>query len=143
MKLVVDTNVLFTFFWKNSVFKNISEKAVELYSPEYALEEINRYESEIRDKTSISREEFKKLKQKVALTVDFIPLETYAASFRETLSLAREYSNKECEEIIKDIDFFALALYLHIPLWSNDALLKKQSKILVFTTREIIDLFDK
>jgi len=43
MRLVVDSNVLFTFFWKNFVFRNILDKSVELFSPEYALEEINKY----------------------------------------------------------------------------------------------------
>ena len=54
MKLVVDSNVLFTFFWKGSVFKNFLDTPIQLFSPEYALEEINKYSLEIMKKTSLS-----------------------------------------------------------------------------------------
>ena len=37
-----------------------------------------------------------------------------------------------------DIDFFALALKLDCPIWSNDKLLKKQARIKVFSTADLI-----
>ena len=69
MRLVIDSNVLFTFFWKGSVFKKISIKQdLELFSPEFALEEINKYSAEIMRKAKLSREEFRKLKEELAFT---------------------------------------------------------------------------
>jgi len=48
IRLVVDSNSLFTFFWKNSVFNELcNQNLLELYSPEYSLEEIKKYSSEI------------------------------------------------------------------------------------------------
>mgnify|MGYP001595203714 CR=1 FL=1 len=42
MKFVVDTNILFTFLWKDSFTKGILlDQELEFFAPEYALEEIN------------------------------------------------------------------------------------------------------
>ena len=142
MRLVVDSNVLFTFFWKDSVFRSFLDKPVQLFSPEYALEEINKYSLEIMKKTSVSKEQFKKLKQELALKVEFISLEKYSTLFHKVLSIASKFSKHEYEPFVKDIDFFALAVKIHCSIWSNDKLFKKQSEVLVFTTREIIELFD-
>ena len=142
MKFVVDSNVLFTFFWKNSVLHNILKQPIELFAPQYALEEINRYADELMKKTSLTKEEFKKTIQKLAHTVDFIPVEEYASSFLNVKSLKSKLSTQNYQEIIKDIDFLSLAIYLQCPLWSNDNLLKKQSIVSVLTTKEIVDLLD-
>jgi len=142
MRFVVDSNVLFTFFWKGSVFKNVLDTPLQLFSPEYALEEINKYSLEIMKKTSISKEQFKKLKTELAMKVEFMPLEDYAPLFHKILSIASKFSKHEYDEFVKDIDFFALALLLNCPIWSNDKLLKKQSKVLVFNTKEIIELLE-
>ena len=88
MKLVVDSNVLFTFFWKASVFKNFLDTPIQLFSPEYALEEIDRYSLEIMKKTSLSKERFKKLKQELALKIEFISLKEYSPLFHKTLTIA-------------------------------------------------------
>ena len=142
MKLVVDSNVLFTFFWKDSVFKNFVDTPVQLFSPEYALEEINKYSLELMKKTSLSKERFKKLKQELALKVEFISLEEYSPLFHKALTIVSKSPKNEYEEFVKDIDFFALALMLSYPIWSNDKLLKKQSKVIIFNTKEIIELLD-
>ena len=56
--------------------------------------------------------------------------------------MAEQLTKKEYTEFVKDIDFFALAVKIGCPIWSNDKLFKKQSEVLVFTTIEIIELFD-
>lgn len=35
--------------------------------------------------------------------------------------------------------YFALALKLNIPIWSNDKELKKQKRVKVYTTEELIE----
>ena len=50
---------------------------------------------------------------------------------------------KAAEEISPDkadSDFIALSLKYNCPLWSNDAILKKQDKIAVISTKELIEL---
>jgi len=132
MELVVDTNVLMTFFWKNSFTKRIFfDERFEFFSPEYSLEEINSYESEILKKAKISLNEFKRLRRELAIYIEFIPVEEY----REFLKKAARLPDK------KDIDFFALALKLKMPIWSNDRHLKEQSMVPVFTTEELVELY--
>jgi predicted nucleic acid-binding protein len=57
-----------------------------------------------------------------------------------------EEYQKEMQEIIKsipdkkDVEYLALALKEKVPLWSNDKELKKQSYVMVLSTREILEL---
>lgn len=141
MKLVVDSNVLFTFFWKNSIFHEIQNTIVmELYSPEYALEEINKYSSDIIKKANISKKEFKNLKTKLISKVTFMPLGDYSGFIKKIEDMIKGSSEDEKNEILKDIDFITLAYKLNLPIWSNDKLLKKQQIIEIFSTEEIIKL---
>jgi predicted nucleic acid-binding protein len=56
MEFIVDGNVLFTFFWKRSVTRKLFlEPDLELYSPEFALEEINKYQEDIIRKTNLTK----------------------------------------------------------------------------------------
>ncbi len=138
MRFVVDSNVLFTFFWKKSVFREICEKQQKLLSPEYALEEINKHSKEIMKKANLSKQEFKKLKAELAVKIIFIPQKEYARSLKK----ARSILSEEHEEIMEDIDFFALAIEFNCPIWSNDKLLKKQKEIPVFDTADIIEIIE-
>ena len=132
MRLVIDTNILFTYFWKNSFTKKLILKSdLELFAPEYALEEIKYHMQEILNKTKISKQEFIKLREELALIVKFIPPEDYSNLFKDVMKSIPDS---------KDIDFLALALKLSCPIWSNDPDLKKQDKIKIFTTKEIIQL---
>lgn len=143
MKLVVDSNVLFTFFWKNSIFNALSIKQeLELFSPVFALKEIDKYSSEISKKTKLSQSVFKDLRKALMERVGFIPLEAYSSILKQAPNIIKNLSKEEYEELINDIDFLALALKLNCPIWSNDKLFKKQSKITVFSTEEIILLFE-
>lgn len=131
MELVVDTNILYTYFWENSFARRfLMRMSLELYSPEFSLEEINAHESDILTKTGLSKEEFSKLKGDLAIAVGFIPIEEYKNFLESALKVSPD-SN--------DIDFFALAIKLKLPLWSNEALLKKQNKVEVFSTLDLLD----
>lgn len=64
MKLVVDTNILFTFFWKDAVAMQLFIfQDLELYAPAFALEEIEKYNLEIKKRANISDKGFKKLRK--------------------------------------------------------------------------------
>lgn len=143
MKLVIDSNILFTFFWKNSILRDIlSKKNIQLYAPEYALEEIDKYKEEIRRKTKITQEEFKEIKAELKIRIQFIALGEYR-DFLKEIKLPKETTRGKNEEILNDIDFLALAIKFEYPLWSNDHLLKKQKQVTVITTKEIIEILDK
>lgn len=131
MKLIVDTNILYSFFWKKSFTRKLLMKPnLELFSPEFALEEINLHKIDILNKTKISEKEFEQLKKELAISVEFIPIEEYKEFLKKALEISPD-SN--------DVDFFALALKLNIPIWSNGKLLKQQNKILIYITPDLLN----
>jgi len=130
MKIVVDTNVLFSYFWKFSITRKIlMHQDMELFAPEFALEEINKYKKDIMNKNNLNYEEFEHIKFNLAIAIKFISLEEYSKSLKTALKISPDPN---------DIDFFALAIKLKLPIWSNDTKLKKQNKIEIITTTELI-----
>jgi predicted nucleic acid-binding protein len=131
-----------TFFWKSSVFRKLaSRQDLELFSPQFALEEINKYEQELLKKTGITKSEFAESRIELARLVEFVPLEEYEGSFSKVNALIKGLSLQEQSELLKDADFLALSSSIGIPLWSNDKLLK-QSKLQVLSTEEMIKLLE-
>ena len=144
MKLIVDSNVLFTFLWESSFFKKISvSQKLELISPEYALEEINRYSAQILEKTGISKEEFSKLKKELAIVVEFIPLEEYSSFLKEFRKLVEPQPQDRKKELLEDADFFALSLKMKCSIWTNDKQFKKQMFFSILSTKDVIDLLSE
>ena len=134
MDFVVDTNVLFTFFWERSFTRKLLVKQeLDLFSPEFALEEINSHCDEILKKTGISLEEFKRLRRELAIFVEFIPLEEYS-TFMENASAIPDTD---------DVDFVALALKLDCTIWSNDKELKQQTVVNVFSTSDLVSFLSQ
>ena len=135
MNLIVDSNVLFTFFWKNSVSRKLfTDQELELHSPAFALEEIKTHTNEIMSKTKLTREQFESIKKQLSTLVNFINLETYATFLKEACTITPDQN---------DVDFIALSLKLKCPIWSNDHALTQQDKCRIFTTKEIIELISE
>ena len=130
MNLIVDSNIIFTFFWKSGLARELFYK-FNIFSPEFALIELKKYEKEIIEKSSISKEEFTYLKNELCNLITFVPLEEYSSFLQKAKDICSDF---------KDIDFFALALKLNYPIWSNDVVFKKQNNILIFNSKEIIEL---
>lgn len=133
MKLVVDTNILFSFFNERSKARELSLLPdLELHSPSFSLDEIMEHKSKILRSFSLSEVQFLLIERLLKVVVKFAKEEEYS----KLLSKARGISPDP-----DDSDFFALALKLDCPLWSEDKLLKKQSRVKVISTREVIDLY--
>lgn len=131
MELVVDTNVLFTFFWNGSLARSILLKMdMQLFAPILALHEINAHRQEIQRKASIPEKDFRSLRKELALAVTFVDVEAYGP----LLKMARRVFPDP-----KDADFFALAMKLDLDLWSNDLKLKNQERVRVLSSSELLD----
>jgi predicted nucleic acid-binding protein len=143
MNLIVDTNVLFTYFWPYSIIHDILTLPVHLISPEYSLEEIQNHSEEIIRKTAVTKQEFHQKLEKLAYHIDFIPLSSYAPHIKKAAKLFESTYKMTTTEFLKDIDFYALALKKGYPIWTNDALFKKQQEIQILNTKEIILLCRK
>ena len=132
MKIVADTNVLFSFFWKYSITRRlISLTNFEIISPEKAINELNKYADEIIKKTGIKEKEFEKYLDELKIIVNFVNEKEYSSFFDEAMKISPDKN---------DAHFFALCLKESCFLWSNDYLLKQQNKIKVLSTEDIIEI---
>ena len=134
MKLVADSNVLFTYFWKNSIARELFlNQDLELFSPQYSLNEIKKYSNEIIKKAKISKKELTVALMELKTLVAFASLSEYSSFLKKAAELSPDKN---------DVDFVALSLKLNCAVWSNDKELAKGKGFKVLNTREIIELFD-
>ena len=133
MKVVADANVLFSFFRKDSLVREIIinpnlDYEIELIVPDYVFLELKNHKKEICKKANISEEDFYFALEALKL---FIYVENSWKEFKEeAIYLLTDNP--------KDIPYVALALKLDCPIWSYDAGLKKQSKVNILTTKDLL-----
>lgn len=131
MKLVLDSNIIFSALIKKSTTRNIILSDVfELHAPEYIFSEITKHKELLLRKSRMNEEELDALLLLLQKHIRLVPKEKY----NENMALA--------EDILKDIDvtdspFLALALALNCKIWSNDGHFKQQDKVGAYTTKEL------
>lgn len=130
MDIVIDANVLFAALIKEGATRRLlMSDMLTLYAPEFLIEEVEKYEEFILQKTGKSKEELQRVLAVLRRRITFVRL-SELVSF---LDKAKQISPDE-----KDISYLALALRLSLPLWSNDAALKqKQGAVKVYSTEEV------
>jgi len=130
MQIVVDTNILVSFFRENPVrFIIITSQSLnlELYSPEHCWQELLNIKPSISKYSKLPLEQIDSIFEKLKGILIIIPDE-YSKSFEsEAKSLIHD----------KDIPIFALALKLKCPIWSNEPRFKEQSSVKIFNTMEL------
>jgi len=132
MKLVVDTNILVSFFRSNPVNELISKSFnLQLFTPEYAIEELKKNKSDILKYSKLNPEQFKLKLSELIKLVKVIPKKSSKEFELQAKQLIHD----------KDIPIFALALKLNSAIWSNEPAFKEQSKIPILSTRDMIELF--
>jgi predicted nucleic acid-binding protein len=143
MKLVVDANVLFSFFKKGSAVKELIldpdlEYNLGLFAPELVLEEVGRHCDEICSKFSVKQEDFKVMLSSLELFIKIVEKE----SFKESIPAAQGI----LKDNIKDVPYAALALWLRergtrVSIWSNDKGLKPMQEhgIKVYDIKKLLD----
>jgi predicted nucleic acid-binding protein len=143
MRIVVDTNILLTFFWDNSVLRRVCrDKKAEFFTAEYALGEIKKHKEVIAKRAGLNSKEASDALKQLFSSVTVIDTKDYDEFLQEVRDSTSEFSTKDRTEFSKDIDFLAVSLMLCCPLWSNDKLLSKQKKVMVFNTKEIVSILD-
>jgi len=121
MKLVVDTNVLFSFFKKESKTRKLISnfEILESVTPSFCIDELNEHKELICKKSRLSDSEFEEVLDDLLIFVKVFSLSEY----RDFLSDAKTISPDP-----DDIDLFALALKLDCPIWSNEKGFKNSPK---------------
>ena len=132
MKVTVDTNVLFSFFWAESFTRKILiNSSLELITPAIALKELKKYATEIRKKTKTTEKEFEEQLKNLKKIVKFIDKEDYECFLNEAEKISPDKADSE---------FLALCIKNNCLLWSNDVILTNQNKVKVVPTADIVDV---
>lgn len=138
MNIIIDANVLFSALIKDSTTRQIILEYERFFLfPAYIFTELEKHKSELLRKSEMDEKEFYGLLEIIIRKVIIIP-DKILIPYKE-----------KAFEIIKDIDpddvlFIACALaYPSSIIWSDDKELKKQSKIRIATTKDIIRFFEE
>lgn len=132
---VLDSNIFISALIKEGVTRKIIlQSGFCFYVPYTFLEEINKHKKEIILKANVSALDFEITLSFLLDKIKIISPIHYGSFF------------DEAEQIMKNIDiddssFLALALAMNIPIWSNDTHFRKQNRIMVYQTKEILGLF--
>ncbi len=131
MKLVIDANIIFAALIKGGLTAElIISNGLQLFAPEFLLEEFSKYQNQILEKTHRSKENFGNFVRILKEYITFIPQK----NITPFLEKANAFSPDP-----KDSVYLALALALKSAVWSNDKKLKKeQNHIKVLSTEDLI-----
>ena len=121
-KYVIDANILFgAIISSRRIYLEII-KNYDLYAPDFALKEIEKYEELILKKTKVGKKELNSFLMQLFKGITFLP-----SIFIEKRS--REKALELCEDIDeKDTPYVALSIQLDIPFITNDKKLYKGLK---------------
>ena len=132
MKLIIDNNILFSLMKPDSVASRILLFLnCELTAPSFILHEFNKYKDECLKKSGLSKINFDKRKNEILSKINFIEFKEYKEFLKEAL---KELIDQD------DSPYIALGLKIQSPIWSNDKNLKKQSKVTILSTEDLIHI---
>ena len=133
MELIIDANVLISALisTKGRTYDLIFNDRLKLFSPEYLMEEFNKYRDDILSKSGLDEVDFELFMSLISSRIEFIP----KFEFKQFISTAEDITPDP-----DDAEYFALALRYRCALWSNDKKLKEQDKVRVYSTNEIIKM---
>jgi len=132
-RLIVDTSVLIPFIITDGITRRlILEGRFGLYTVNEALVEIWESKDEW-NRRKMSDQTIKKLIDLMLTRITIIPDEDFKDLIKEAYSIMRGVH-------VNDTPFLAAAMHLNSPVWSNDAHFKKQKKVKVYSTRDILEL---
>jgi predicted nucleic acid-binding protein len=133
MELVVDANILVSFFRDNPVrfiIINSNLLGLKLYAPEYAIEELLKNKSDILKYSKLNESQ---LKEVLSTISEYIEIKS-DEFFKQFETKARQFSPHD-----KDLPYFSLAIKLNCAIWSNEPGFKEQSNIDIFNTQDLRD----
>lgn len=133
MKVVLDTNVLISALIRNSATRRlIIETDAKLVYPEAGIKEIKKYRGLIIKKSGLGEKEFNSVFSLLLEYIELVPDNLIESTLKE----ARDIMLKIDE---KDVVFIATALvFENSKIWSDDKDFKKQNRVSVITTAEIL-----
>ncbi len=132
MVFIVDTNILFSFFRDNPVRQVIINHdlfGIRLVTPEFSTDELRNNKDALIKYSELDERGIESLIRVMESFVEIIPMGSFQEFKEESITVSPDP---------KDAPFFALALKLKGTIWSNEPRLKRQSKVRVLSTRDLL-----
>ncbi len=135
MRIVIDSNILFSALIKDSITRRtILEYTNQFLFPSIIFEELEKYKDILLNKSGMDEKEFNELLYLIMNKVLIVPEESLEKYKDPAVEIVKDID-------IKDVLFIACVLaYPNSILWSNDKKLKNQKTIKVLNTEEIIKI---
>ena len=132
MKLVADTNVIVAAILRPGITRSLLiHPGLLLYSPQHLAEELDEHKEELMQKSGLKEDAYCRVVNFVLTNVSVVPLTEYRNLKKEASGISPDHD---------DWPFFAVAAHLSCPIWSNDKRLKKQKKVAIYSTEELVAL---
>lgn len=134
MKLVIDANIFISALMKKdgTAREIIVNSGDIIFLPEYEFQEIYKYKDDIIKKTGYSEKEFIRLTTLLLKNMRIVSYEEIWDVYDEACRIMEKID-------AGDIIYIATALAFDAFIWSDDKHFKKQSRIKVLTTEEMIE----
>jgi len=137
--LVADANILFSFFRYDSsrrcLIEELLNSGCSLVSPDFVLKELLSDKHKVMKYAGIDELEFSFLYSILIEEIKIFPEPEYSGFLLEAVGVFPQHT--------KDTPYFALALSLNCAIWSDEKRHKKQSKVKVYSTSELVDFLTK
>ena len=107
---------------------------LQLYAPEHLVIETERHlvkSDRFRRRLGLNKTELATL---------FLSLTADIRVVSEVDYTAQRTASRQLATHPEDAPYFALALHLRVPLWSNDVGMKKQKRVVVITTADLVKM---
>lgn len=136
MRIIIDSNVLFSAIIKDSITRKMILEYDGLFLfPEFIFKEISKHQEELCAKSRMGEQEFCQLLQIILEKVEIVPEKALIPYKNESLELVADIDPD-------DAPFIACALaYLGSILWSNDRRLKRIKQVNVRGNSELMRIF--
>lgn len=130
MKVTIDNNILIAAFIKGGATRKIITNAqLTIFAPAFIFVEIMKYKNYIIKKSKGTEDDFNYLYAILLKNIKIID----NSKLIPFLQAAETLINDK-----KDLLYLACALYKDTIIWSNDKEFKKQKRIKIFTTEEML-----
>jgi predicted nucleic acid-binding protein len=135
LKFVLDTNVILKALIKDSVVRGILLRSThEFLIPEHAIDETRKHLGTVAEKSGLSKSEINSVIDTLLVSIKVVPAEKIISKWKEAEDLMAEVD-------MGDAPFVAAAISVSCDgIWSDDKHLRRQDRVRVWTTKEIVAL---
>lgn len=134
MKIIIDANILMSALiaTEGKTYDLVFNSRIKLLSVDKLLIELEKHKQEILEKSGLSEYDFDIFVSLISAEIEFV-------SYYDVKKFVPEAEKISPDP--NDVEYFALALLLNCAIWSNDKKLKKQDRIKVYSTEDLMKIF--